>query len=48
MVVSVRLFRDQVITYELGAVHVLIFLDEFIDVSVFHPLGNQSKPVFVQ
>ena len=45
---SVRLQRDQVTTYELVAVCVPILLDEFIDVSIFHPLGNQSKPVFVQ
>ena len=46
--VSVRLLRGQVTTYELGAVYVLIFLNEFVDVSIFHPLGNQSKPVLVQ
>jgi len=45
---SGRLLQDQVTTYELAAVHVLILLNELVDVSVFHPLGYQSKSVFVQ
>jgi len=44
---SVRLLRDQARTYELGAVCMLIPLDELVDVSMLHPLGNQSKAVFV-
>ena len=35
-------------TYELGAVNVPIPLDESVDVSVFHPLRNQSKSVLAQ
>jgi len=45
---SVRLLQDQVTTYELGAVYVPILLNEFADVSVFHPLRYQSKTVFIQ
>ena len=44
---SVRLLRDRVATYELGAVYMLIPLDEIVDVSIFHPLGDESKPVFI-
>jgi len=44
---SVQLLRDKVTTYELGAVYVPILLNEFVDISVLHPLGNQSKTVFV-
>jgi len=45
---SVRFVRGQVITraYEFSAVDVTVPLDELIDVSVFHPLGDQSEPVF--
>jgi len=32
--------RDQGATHKLNAVHMLICLNELIDVSVFHPLGN--------
>jgi len=45
---SVMVPRDQVTTYKLGAVYIFVPLDKLIDVSVFHPLGNQSKPVFIQ
>ena len=45
---SVRLLRDHATTYELGAVDVPILPNEIVNVSVFHPLGNQSKSVFVQ
>ena len=45
---SVRQLRGQVAKYELGAVYMPISPNEFVDVSVFHPLGNQSGPVFVQ
>jgi len=45
---SVGLLRDQTTTYELAAVYVLIPFNEFVDVAIFHPLRNQSKPVFVQ
>ena len=45
---SVVSLRCQVITHKLNAVCVPVPLDEFIDVSVFHPLGNQNKSVFVQ
>jgi len=40
--------RNQLATYKLGAVYMPILLDERIDVPVFHPLRNQSEPVFVQ
>jgi len=43
---SVRLLRDQVTTYKFGAVYLLLLLDELVDVSVVHPLGNKSKSVF--
>jgi len=45
---SVMVPRDQVITYKLGAVDVLVPLDKLVDISVFHPLGNQGEPVFIQ
>jgi len=45
---SVRLLRDQVTTYKLGTVHMPVPLDELVDVSVLHPLGNESKPVSIQ
>ena len=44
--ISVRPLRDQVTTYKLGAVYMSIPLNEFVDVSIFHPLGNHRKPVF--
>jgi len=44
---SVRLLRDQVTTYKLGAVYIPVPLDELVDVSVFHPLGNECKSAFV-
>jgi len=44
---SARFLRDRVKTYELGAVRMPIPLNELIDISVFHPLGNQREPVFV-
>ena len=44
---SVRLLQGQATTYKFSTVHMAIPLNEFIDVSVFHPLRNQSKPVFV-
>ena len=45
---SVGLLRDQVATYKLGAVCVLTLFNELVDVSVFHPLRNQSKSMLVQ
>ena len=44
---SVGLLRDQVTTYEFDAVYTLVPLDKLVDVPVLHPLGNESKPVFV-
>jgi len=44
---SVGLLRDPGTTYEFPAVYMLVPLDEVVDVSVFHPLGNESKPVLV-
>jgi len=44
---SVRLLQDQVSTYKLSAVYMPVPLDELVNVSVLHPLGNESKPVFV-
>jgi len=35
-----------IVTYELDAVNMPIPLDKIIDVPVFHPLRNQSEPVF--
>jgi len=43
---SARLLRGRVTAYKLGAVYVPLPLNELIDVSVFHPLGNHRKPVF--
>jgi len=43
----VRLLRNRVTAYKLNAVYILVPLDEVIDVSVPHPLGNESKSVFV-
>jgi len=45
---SVRLLRDQATTYKLDAVYKPTSLDKLIYVPVLHPLGNQSKPVFIQ
>ena len=45
---SVRLSQGRVTTYKLGAVLILIPLDELVNVSVLHPLGNESEPVFTQ
>ena len=42
---SVKLVRSQTTTYKLNTLHIPISLDELVDVSVFHPIGNQSKPV---
>jgi len=39
--------QDQITTYKFGAVYVLVPLDKLVDVSMFHPLGYQSEPVFV-
>jgi len=47
-VLSARLLRGQARTYKLNAVCVAIPLDERVDVPVFHPLGNESEPVFVE
>jgi len=41
------LLRDQMTTYKLGAVYVPVRRDELVDISVFHPLGNESKPVLI-
>ena len=43
-----RIQWGQVTTYKIGAIHFLIPLDEVIDVSVFHPLGNHREPVLVK
>ena len=43
----VRLLQDQATTHKLSTVHMLIPLNELIDVPIFHPLRNQSKPVFI-
>jgi len=44
---SVRLLRDQVATYKLDAIYIRVPLDELIDGSVLHPLGDESKSAFV-
>ena len=44
---SAMLMQDRVTTYELGAVYMPIPLNELVDVSVLHPLGNESKLFFV-
>jgi len=36
----------QAITCKLSAISVSIPLDELVDISIFHPFGNQCKPVF--
>jgi len=43
----VKLLRGQVTAYKIGAVYIPVSLDELVDVSVVHPFGNESKPVFV-
>jgi len=43
---SVRFLWDLVTTYKLSAVCMPIPLNEPVDVSVFHPLGDQSEPGF--
>ena len=43
---SVRLLRDQVTTYNVDTVYLWVPLDELVDVSVVHPLGNKSKSIF--
>jgi len=35
-----------VVTYKLSTINLLILLDEIVDISIVHPLGNQSEPVF--
>jgi hypothetical protein len=45
---SARLLRGRVETYKLSAVYVPIPFNELVDVSILHPLRNQSEPVFVQ
>jgi len=42
----IRLLWDQAITYKFSTVHTPVSLDELVDVSIFHPLGDQSEPVF--
>ena len=42
-----RLPRDQVVMYELSAVCMWASPNELVDVSIFHPLRNQRKPVLV-
>jgi len=34
-------------TYKFTAVNAVIPLGELIDISIFHPLGDKSKPVFI-
>jgi len=41
------LLQDQVTTYKLDAVYILIPLNKLIDVPMLHPLGNESKPVLI-
>ena len=43
---SAWLLWNQMIPYELGPVYVPLPLDELIDISIFHPLGNHRIPVF--
>ena len=45
---SVGPLRGQVTTHKFSTVYMPIPLDELIDVPVFHPLRNQSEPVFVE
>jgi len=42
------MLRDRVTTYKLGAVYVFVPLDKLVDIAMFHPLGNQSEPEFIQ
>ena len=43
---SVWILQGQVTTHKFSTVHMAIPHNELVDVSVLHPLGNQSKPVF--
>jgi len=43
---SVRPLRDQVATYKLDTIYIPVPLDELIDGSVLHPLGDESKSAF--
>ena len=43
----VMLLQDQATTYKLGAIYVPVRRDELVDISMFHPLRNESKPVLV-
>ena len=43
---SAKLPLGRVITYKLSTVDVSIPLDEVVDVPIFHPLRDQSEPVF--
>ena len=45
--ILVRLLWGHATTYKLSAVYMPVPLDELVDVSVFHPLGNHCKPVFI-
>ena len=44
---SVGLPWGQGTTHKLSTVYMPVPLDKLVDVSVLHPLGNQSKPVFI-
>jgi len=37
---SVGFLGDQVATYKLGPVYIPVPLDEVVDVSILHPIGN--------
>jgi len=43
---SARPPQGTVTTHELNTVHVPVPFNKLVDVSVVHPLRNQSKPVF--
>ena len=36
----------QGVTYKLNAVHMIVLLDEVVDVPMFHPLGDHREPAF--
>jgi hypothetical protein len=37
---------NQGVTHKLNAVHMIVLLDELVDVPMFHPFGDHRKPAF--
>jgi hypothetical protein len=38
--------EGQGVTHKLNAVHMIVLLDELVDVPVFHPFGDHREPTF--